>query len=102
MLKHNSKLNNRGAEMKTFADLEFKEMRTNHFQAKRQFGKYNLSVILEPRKTLYEAAIFEGDNFVQLPGINYDDDVISGLMPDDVTSIMKKLKTIEVTSKLKL
>lgn len=91
----------------TFNDLVFKEVRNNHFQAVQQFGQYKLSVILEERKTLYEVAIFEGDNFVQLPGIHgipededdYIDDVIPYLSPEAVTGIMKKLSFIETFSK---
>lgn len=91
----------------TFNDLVFREVRPNHFQAIQQFGQYKLSVILEERKTRYEVAIFEGDNFVQLPGIHgipededdYIDDVIPYLLPEDVTGIMKKLSFIETFSK---
>ena len=78
-----------------FEELVFKEMRTDHFQARRQFGKYNLSVVMLPGQKLYEAAIFQDDNFVQLPGINYDDDVIPGLTKNMVTSIMQKLELIK-------
>ena len=44
----------------------------------------------------YEAAVFDDDMFVQLPGINDNDDVIPGLTPDSVNAIMLKLKTIEL------
>ena len=92
--------------MKTFADLKFNEVNTGHFQATMQFGAYQLSVVLLPQSTLYEAAIFDDDQFVQLPGIHPDfyndwsDNVVPGLMPNDVSGIMKKLKTIEVANKL--
>jgi phospholipase C len=85
----------------TFNDLTFEEVRTGHFQAKQQFGRYQLSVILEPGKTLYEAAVFDDDLFVQLPGIHpnyyeaFSDDVIPNLLPDDVSGIMHKLKMLE-------
>ena len=82
--------------MQLFNTLKFNEVRTGHFQAKQQFGKYQLSVILEPGKTLYEAAVFDDNMFVQLPGINDNDDVIPGLTPDSVNAIMLKLKTIEL------
>jgi len=85
----------------TFDDLTFDEIRTGHFQAKMQFGKYQLSVFLLPGKTQYEAAVFDDDMFVQLPGIHPDfyedfsDDVIPHLLPDDVSGIMRKLKMLE-------
>ena len=82
--------------MQLFNTLKFNEVRTGHFQAKQQFGRYQLSVILEPGKTLYEAAVFDDNMFVQLPGINDNDDVIPGLTPDSVNAIMLKLKTIEL------
>ena len=81
-----------------FIDLDFEEIRNGHFQATEQFGQYQLSVVLLPGAIRYEAAIFDDDLFVQLPGIhpNYNDDwcddVIVGLMPEDVTGIMIKLK----------
>lgn len=91
----------------SFEDLVFREVRPNHFQAVQQFGRYKLSVILEERKTRYEVAIFEGDNFVQLPGIHgipededdFQDDVIPYLSPEDVSGIMAKLKFLETFSK---
>ena len=85
----------------TFADLTFEEIYPSHFQAKMQFGKYQLSIILLPGKTQYEAAVFDDDMFVQLPGIHPDyyedfsDDVIPCLLPDDVSGIMHKLKMLE-------
>ena len=85
----------------TFADLTFEEIYPSHFQAKMQFGKYQLSVVLLPGKTQYEAAVFDDDMFVQLPGIHPDyyedfsDDVIPCLLPDDVSGIMHKLKMLE-------
>ena len=88
----------------TFDDLTFTEVRPNHFQALIQIGNYQLSVILEERKTRYEAAIFKDNQFVQLPGIHPDygeersDDVIPYLLPEDVTGIMLKLQSIHRAS----
>ena len=82
--------------MKMFNTLKFNEVGPGHFQAKQQFGKYQLSVILEPGKTLYEAAVFDDNFFVQLPGIHDNDDVIPGLTPDAVDAIMIKLKLVEM------
>lgn len=81
--------------MKMFNTLNFKEVRAGHFQAKQQFGRYQLSVILEPGKTLYEAAVFDDDLFVQLPGIHDNDDVIPGLTPNAVDAIMRKLQLLD-------
>lgn len=81
--------------MKLFNTLKFEEVRDNHFQAKQQFGRYQLSVILEPGKTLYEAAVFDDDLFVQLPGIHNNDDVIPGLTPNAVDAVMRKLQLLE-------
>ena len=83
--------------MKMFNTLKFVEVVPGHFQAKQQFGQYQLSVVLLPGKTTYEIALFDDDMFVQLPGIHpdyyneYSDDVIPGLLPNDVDLIMLKL-----------
>jgi hypothetical protein len=82
--------------MKMFKTLDFKPVRPEHWQAKQQFGKYQLSVVLLPGNTLYEAAVFDDDLFVQLPGIHDNDDVIPGLTPDAVDAIMIKLKLVEM------
>lgn len=85
----------------SFNDLTFEEIGTGHFQAKMQFGKYQLSVVLMPGNTQYEAAVFDDDMFVQLPGIHPDfyedfsDDIIPHLMPADVDGIILKLKTLQ-------
>jgi len=72
-------------------------------RAKVQFGKYELSVIQEPKKNSYEIAIFdEQGSFVQLPGIHripvddrdFVDDVIPYLQPEAVSAIMLKLASI--------
>ena len=82
--------------MKMFETLNFKPVRPKHWQAKQQFGKYQLSVVLLPGNTLYEAAVFDDDLFVQLPGIHDNDDVIPGLTPSAVDAIMIKLKLVEM------
>jgi hypothetical protein len=82
---------------KMFNTLTFNEVRTGHFQAMQQFGNYQLSVVLLPGKTLYEAAVFEDDKFIQLPGIHNDDDVIPNLTPAAVSNIMLKLSCVTGT-----
>jgi hypothetical protein len=84
--------------MKLFNTLKFNEVGPGHFQAKQQFGKYQLSVVLLPGKTSYEAAVFDDDMFVQLPGIHDNDDVIPHLQPEAVDGIMHKLQLIEMVS----
>lgn len=61
------------------------------------FGKYELSVITGQGayggpKGLYEIAIFEGSDFVRLPGFGFtDDDVIGHLTSESVNAIIQKL-----------
>ena len=74
-----------------FDDLVFIEDYSGIKRSRMTIGKYVLSVILEPRKSLYEIAVLdEYDNFVNLPGIT-NDDVVPYLTEDDVSIIMKKL-----------
>ena len=90
----------------TFDDLVFRSYAKDKIERSRYgFGDYQLSVIKEPEKNFYEAAVFDKDlNFVQLPGIhrtpeNEDDvvdDVIPYLTPEDVSGIMLKLQTIQL------
>lgn len=64
-------------------------------RARATYGAYELSVILEEPKTLYEAAILLEGHFVQLPGIHQkENDIIPGLTPENVTGIMRKLQSI--------
>ena len=89
----------------TFEDLMFRSYtKDKTARARYGFGKYQLSVILEPGKSLYEAAIFDKDlNFVQLPGIHrtpeneddFVDDVIPYLTPEQITGIMVKLQCLQ-------
>jgi hypothetical protein len=81
-----------------FEQLEFHPVFHGGSQALKDYGKYQLSVVLLPENQLYEAAIFDCGQFVQLPGINYGDDVIPGLTTNMVTAIMQKLKLIEIAS----
>ena len=91
-----------------FEDLKFEGSPEGIFRSVMEIGEYTLSVIKEPEKTLYEAAIFKGKDFVQLPGIHktpendedFVDDVIPYLSPENVTGIMKKLASISVDSKV--
>ena len=81
----------------TFDDLVFQSYAEDKIERSRYaFGDYQISVIKEPKKNFYEVAIFDKDlNFVQLPGIHKDDDVIPYLTPEEVSGIMLKLQTIQ-------
>ena len=94
------------AEMRevTFDNLIFRTDPDGVARARYGFGKYQLSVILEPGKKLYEAAIFdEQKNFVQLPGIHrhpeYEDDFVDDVIPflneKNITGIMRKLQFVQ-------
>lgn len=86
-----------------FEDLTFAGSPEGIKRSRTKFGRYELSVICEPGKHVYEVAIFDelGD-FVQLPGIHrtpttdeeFVDDVIPYLTAQEVTGIMLKLATI--------
>jgi hypothetical protein len=82
--------------MLKFKDLVFKE--ADGFpltSAKIDYKLYTLSVVKEPLKEgSYEIAIFKGNNFVQLPGINPGEDVIRYLSENAVSGIMTKLASV--------
>lgn len=91
----------------SFDNLVFVDSPEGIKRARYGFGKYQLSVILEPGKNLYEAAIFdEQKEFVQLPGIHriptdeedFVDDVIPYLNEDSISGIMLKLQSIHLAS----
>lgn len=86
-----------------FEDLDFQPTDYGGIQATQKFGKYELSVIKEPGKRLFEIAIFDSSGlFAQLPGIHrtpehdedFVDDVIPYLSPEQVSGIMIKLASI--------
>lgn len=87
-----------------FEDLKFEGSPEGIKRSRTQFGRYELSVICEPGKSLYEAAVFdEHGAFCQLPGIHrkpadeedFVDDVLPYLTPEQVTGIMLKLQTLQ-------
>ena len=93
----------------TFKDLVFRSYSEDKVaRARYGFGDFQLSVILEPGKKLYEAAIFDKDlNFVQLPGIHrkatdeddFVDDVIPHLTEEEISGIMAKLQSIQLAKR---
>lgn len=63
--------------------------------ARIDYKMYTLSVVKETlKKGTYEVAIFKGENFVNLPGINPNDDVIRYLSEGAVTGVMIKLASV--------
>ena len=85
-----------------FEDLIFRGSPEGVFRSSTVIGDYTLSVIKEPHKALYEAAVFEGNDFVQLPGIHrtpeHDEDTVDDVIPylttEQVSGIMLKLHTL--------
>ena len=77
-----------------FEDLIFRGSPEGVFRSSTPIGDYTLSVIKEPEKTGYEAAVILGSDFVQLPGIHKNSDVIPGLSPEEVSAIMLKLHSL--------
>ena len=69
-------------------------------QAIVDFGKYELSIIQNKKsygheKDLYEIAVFDGNDQVELPGITEAGDTIKGyLTVFDIDAILKKMYTI--------
>ena len=89
--------------MLRFEDLKFFDSPEGVKRARAEFGKYSLSVILEPGKNLYEAAILDENlDFIQLPGIHrtpeHDEDFVDDVLPykdeQEITGIMLKLACI--------
>ena len=63
--------------------------------ARIDYKMYTLSVVKETlKKGTYEVAILKGENFVNLPGINPNDDVIRYLSEGAVTGVMIKLASV--------
>tara|TARA_B110000285_G_scaffold174967_1_gene196213 strand:- start:15 stop:299 length:285 start_codon:yes stop_codon:yes gene_type:complete len=72
-------------------------------QAIVDFGKYELSIIQNEMsyggtQGLYEIAVSDGDDQVELPGITETGDTVKGwLTSDDVDAILIKIHTITGT-----
>ena len=83
--------------MLKFKDIVFKEDQDGLplTSARIDYKMYTLSVVKETLKEgTYEVAIFKGDDFVQLPGINPHNDVIRYLSDNAVSNIMMKLASV--------
>jgi len=72
----------------------------NGVQAILDFGKYELSIIKNDcsyggTRGLYEIAVFENSNMVELPGITVEGDTVKGFLTEQaVDAIIKKMYTI--------
>lgn len=83
------------------ADFDLIETKTpNGVQAILDFGKYELSIIKNDcsyggTRGLYEIAVFENSNMVELPGITAEGDTVKGFLTEQaVDAIIKKMYTI--------
>ena len=69
-------------------------------QAIIEFGQYELSVVKHSmsyggKKGLYEIAVFEGNNQVELPGITQEGDTVKGFLCEEgLNVIFKKMTTV--------
>ena len=83
-----------------FKDLTFKKL-YDGVQSIVKFGKdYELSIVKHSgsyggTQGLYEIAVFDGGNQIELPGITQDNDTVKGyLTQDDVNCILIKMTSI--------
>ena len=82
-----------------FTDLKFHQL-YDGVQSIVDYGKYQLSVVKHSgsyggTRGLYEIAVFNDGNQVELPGITQDNDTVKGyLTQDDVNCILIKMTSI--------
>ena len=85
--------------MEKFDDLEFVKF-LDGVSARAVYGDYELSVVrysgsYGSSNGLYEIAVFQDNQLVELPGITKEGDSIKGwLSEENVTGIMKKMISI--------
>ena len=83
--------------MEKFDDLQFVEF-LDGVSARAVYGDYELSVVRHSgsygsSNGLYEIAVFEGNQMVEVPGITQEGDTVKGfLSEDDVSEIMRKME----------
>lgn len=69
-------------------------------QARVDFGKYEVSIVRNEvsygnKMGLYEIAVYEGDDQVELPGITQEGDTVKGFLSEsDVDGILLKLHAV--------
>jgi len=87
-----------GEDMK-FSDIKFVSLYDGK-SAVIPFGKYELSIVSHSmsyggKQGLYEIAVYEGDDQVELPGVTREGDTVKGfLTEEDVVGIIKKMLLI--------
>lgn len=92
------------------SDFEMMETTSpNGVQVILRFGdKYDLSIVQNEmsygnKQGLYEIAVFEDMNQVELPGITAEGDTVKGwLTESDVDSIIKKLYTVTMETPVQI
>ena len=85
--------------MEKFDDLQFVKF-LDGVSARASYGDYELSVVRHSgsygnSNGLYEIAVFQDNQLVELPGITEDGDSVKGFLTEEnVTGIMKKMISI--------
>lgn len=85
--------------MEKFDDLEFVKF-LDGVSARAVYGDYELSVVRHSgsygsSNGLYEIAVFQDNQLIELPGITEEGDSIKGFLTEEnVTGIMKKMISI--------
>ena len=90
---------------------DFELMKThspNGVQTLLDFGKYELSIVCNEmsygnKQGLYEIAVFEDMDQVELPGITAEGDTVKGWLTEkDVDTIIKKMHTITMETPVQI
>ena len=85
--------------MENFSDLQFTKF-LDGVSASVTYGDYELSVVRHSgsygnSNGLYEIAVFQDNQLVELPGITEEGDSVKGFLTEEnVTGIMKKMISI--------
>ena len=81
-----------------FSDIKFERTKSpNGVQALLDYGMYELSIVCNEasyghKSGLFEIAVFQGENMVELPGITEPGDTVKGYLTEsDVEVILKKM-----------
>lgn len=84
-----------------FEDIKFNDTKMpKGIQSIIDFGKYNLSIVKSDfsyggKQGLYEIAVFDGKEQVELPGITEEGDTVKGFLTEDnVMGIIVKMQSI--------
>lgn len=84
-----------------FEDIKFNDTKMpKGIQSIIDFGKYDLSIVKSDfsyggKQGLYEIAVFDGKEQVELPGITEEGDTVKGFLTEDnVMGIIVKMQSI--------